>query len=146
MEGQSWCVCDVRLIPPRTAPEYFTSYFFNYHAKFLGQHLYSDGLRFHGLTSIKKLKHVYRNLNSQGVANKLALKAFVFKQFKEKRQRLVASDCTAQPWKILKNSYRVHLNAYSSKKKCHRLGDRKRRNWDITRTGKWLECYHPTNG
>lgn len=82
------------------------------------------------------LKHVYGSLNSQGVANKLALKALVFKQFKEKRQRSVAFDCAAQPWKILKNSYRVHLDACSSKKKCHQLGDGKRRNWDITGTGR----------
>lgn len=63
--------------------------FLNHHAKFLGQHFYSDGLHFRDLKYLfKKLKHVYRNLNSQGVANKLPLKAPVFKQFKEKKEEI----------------------------------------------------------
>lgn len=97
-------VSDSKVSPPVRAPEYFTFQFGKRSGQVLGATFLFRWAVFSCLKmSIEKLKHVYRNVNSQGAANKLPLKAPVFKQFREKRQRLEAA-CVAQPWKPLKSS------------------------------------------
>lgn len=96
-------VCDVHINSP--CYNSWNSLHFNFETiKFLGQHFYSDGLCFRGLKCLQKIKVYLQKFKFSEYSKQIASKSTHFKQFREKRQRLGASDCVAKPCTILKNS------------------------------------------